>query len=300
MSNSSLVDIKVPAISSNYSIGRSGRKIEMISIHHMAGILTAGQCGNIFQNALRKASAHYGIGNDGKVGLYVDEFNTAWTNGNWDANCKAVTIEVSNCEIGGQWRVSDVALNKLIKLVADISKRNGLGKLIKGKNLTWHRMYANTTCPGNYLISKMDYIVEKANALNGYTEEVVNNTDHKYKLGDEVIFSTCYTSSTATNDYAIPSNKMLRNHGKITKIVNARNPYLLDNGMCWVNDGDIRGYYTKKNDNNSNVDINKVANKVIRGDYGNGGERTNKLKSDGFTPEQIKEIQDRVNKILSK
>ena len=38
--------------------------------------------------------------------------------------------------------------------------------------------------------------------------------------------------------------QMLRNHGVITRIVEgARNPYLLDNGLCWVNDGDIRGYY---------------------------------------------------------
>lgn len=70
-------------------------------------------------------------------------------------------------------------------------------------------------------------------------QEVVNN---KYKIGDRVIFSTCYSSSTDTTDKAIPANKMLRNYGTITKIVNARNPYLLDDGLCWVNDGDIRGY----------------------------------------------------------
>ena len=26
--------------------------------------------------------------------------------------------------------------------------------------------------------------------------------------------------------------------------MDAANPYLLDNGLCWVNDGDIRGSYT--------------------------------------------------------
>jgi len=29
-------------------------------------------------------------------------------------------------------------LNVLIRLVADIAKRNNLGVLVKGKNLTWH------------------------------------------------------------------------------------------------------------------------------------------------------------------
>ena len=65
-----------------------------------------------------------------------------------------------------------------------------------------------------------------------------------YKLGDHVVFSTCYRSSTAPIEEHLTAAQMLRNHGVITRIVEgARNPYLLDNGLCWVNDGDIRGYY---------------------------------------------------------
>lgn len=100
MSNSSLVNVKVPAHSNNYTIGRSGRKIEKIAIHHMAGILTAKQCGGIFQNGSRKASSNYGIGKDAEVGLYVDEANTSYCNSNWDSNCKSVTIETSNSSLG--------------------------------------------------------------------------------------------------------------------------------------------------------------------------------------------------------
>lgn len=166
MSNSSLVNVKVPAYSGNYSIGRSGRKIEAITIHHMAGVLSAKRCGEFFQEIGRNASSHYGIGNDGEIGLYVDECNTAWTNDNWDSNCKSVTIETSNSSYGGQWLVGDKALKSLIKLVADIAKRNNLGTLVKGKNVTWHRMFSNTECPGDYLLSKMDYIISEANKIN--------------------------------------------------------------------------------------------------------------------------------------
>lgn len=64
---------------------------------------------------------------------------------------------------------------------------------------------------------------------------------YKYKVGQRVRFSTCYKSSTAGNEKAIGTNKMLRNNGVITCIKDgARNPYLLDGGLCWVNDGDIR------------------------------------------------------------
>lgn len=172
MSKSSLIDITVPASTNNYSKGRSGRKIEMITIHHMAGILSAKRCGELFQNPNRKASSNYGIGYDGKIALYVDEENTSWANSNWDANCKSVTIETSNDKTGGDWHVGDVTLNSLIKLVADIAKRNNLGKLVKGKNLTWHQMYYRTVCPGDYLLSKLDYIVDEANKINEQVEPV--------------------------------------------------------------------------------------------------------------------------------
>lgn len=179
MSNSSLVTVKVPANSSNYTKGRTA-KIQMIAIHHMAGILTAKQCGNIFAKAGRGGSSHYGIGKDGEVGLYVDEANTAWTNSNWDSNCKSVTIETSNCEVGGEWKVSDKVLSKLIELVVDIAKRNKLGKLVKGKNVVWHSMYTATSCPGKYLLSKMDYIVEQANKINGQASEPEKSEEPDY------------------------------------------------------------------------------------------------------------------------
>lgn len=66
----------------------------------------------------------------------------------------------------------------------------------------------------------------------------------KYKEGDHVVFSTCYVSSTDPISKAIPASKMARNHGVITGIYpGTHNPYLLDKNLCFVNDGDIRGFY---------------------------------------------------------
>lgn len=166
MSKSSLTQIVVPADMGNYTKGRDGRSIEAITIHHMAGRLTAKQCGRIFQAKGRYGSSHYGVGYDGSIANYVDEEDTAWTNSNWDSNCKSVTIETSDND--NSWYVNDITLNALIKLVADIAKRRNLGKLVPGKNLTWHSMFTNTTCPGDYLRSKMQYIADEANKINGY------------------------------------------------------------------------------------------------------------------------------------
>ena len=164
MSKSSLVQVVVPAGEGNYTKGRSGRSIEAITIHHMAGRLTAEQCGRIFQAKGRYGSSHYGVGYDGSIANYVDEENTAWTNSNWDSNCKSVTIETSDNDTS--WYVNDTTLNSLIKLVADIAKRNSLGTLVPGKNLTWHSMFTSTDCPGDYLRSKMQYIADEANKIN--------------------------------------------------------------------------------------------------------------------------------------
>lgn len=181
MSNSSLVNTTVWCAEGNYTHGRSGRNIEMVALHHMAGVLSAEQCGRIFQQAGRGASANYGIGKDGEIGLYVDEYNTAWANANWDSNCKSVSIELSNSSASGNYPVSDVVLNKAIDLIADIFKRNNLGKCVKGQNLVWHSMYSNTYCPGDYIRGKLDYIVDKVNEKLGLNSNT-NSNDNLYKV----------------------------------------------------------------------------------------------------------------------
>ena len=165
MIKSPLATETYPAYEGNFTYGRSGRKIEAITIHHMAGRLTAKQCGEIFQQVGRCGSSHYGIGYNGEIACYVGEENTAWTNSNWDSNCKSVTIETSDND--NSWYVNDTTLNSLIRLVADIAKRNNLGTLVKGKNLTWHSMFTATDCPGAYLLSMLDYIIDEANKING-------------------------------------------------------------------------------------------------------------------------------------
>lgn len=66
-----------------------------------------------------------------------------------------------------------------------------------------------------------------------------------YSIGEHVIFSTCYRSSVAGTAEALAASDMKQNHGIITKVYpGARNPYLLNTDMCFVNDGDIRGPYT--------------------------------------------------------
>lgn len=165
MSNSELVNYT--KLSPNCNKPRN-QKIDTITIHHMAGNLTVEQCGAVFAPASRGASSNYGIGTDGRVGLYVDEANRSWCSSSGANDHRAVTIEVANDEIGGNWHVSDKALAKLIDLCVDICQRNGIKKLNytgdKTGNLTMHKWFAATACPGLYLESKFPYIAQQVNA----------------------------------------------------------------------------------------------------------------------------------------
>ncbi|MBQ4526965.1 MAG: N-acetylmuramoyl-L-alanine amidase [Clostridia bacterium] len=163
MTNSPLVNFTL--ISPNSTNPRN-RKISKITIHHMAGNLTVEQCGNVFQPKSRQASSNYGISTDGRVGLYVNEANRSWASSCPANDHMAVTIEVAN-DGGANWHVSDVALEKTIELCTDICKRNDIKKLNftgdKTGNLTMHRYFAATACPGDYLASKFPYIADEVN-----------------------------------------------------------------------------------------------------------------------------------------
>ena len=188
MSNSSLVNYT--QISPNSSNPRN-RKISKITIHHMAGNLTVEQCGNVFANKNRQASANYGIGTDGRVGLYVDEANRSWATSSRANDNIAVTIEVANDVVGGNWHVSDKALSKLIDLCTDICKRNGIKKLNftgdASGNLNMHRYFAATACPGDYLASKFPYIADEVNKRLSPTTTKAENTENNKKCKENNI-----------------------------------------------------------------------------------------------------------------
>jgi len=171
--DSPLVTSFIPAAPGNYMVGRNGRQISEITIHHMAGNMTVQRLGAMWQDPSEVASSHYGV-HGKQVGQYVKECDTAYTNGGSvidpnaeSSNFRAITIETANTgTTDSNWPVSNDTLDTLVDLVADIARRNNLGTLVPGQNLTWHSMYAYTECPGNYLRSKMHEIADRANEIN--------------------------------------------------------------------------------------------------------------------------------------
>lgn len=219
MSNSSLVDLV------SYSPNHSGRRthpITKIAIHHTAGVLTAAGIGNVFKSTSRQASCNYGIGNDNRIVLVVDEANRAWTTSSAWCDNRAVTIEVSNSQYGGDWLVSDRVLNTLIDLVTDICKRNGIKNCTytgwKDGVLQKHEWYAQTTCPGPYLGSKFTYIANEVNKrLRGGSGKSTSNNLYRVRKswGDSKSQKGAFKNLNSAIDLAKKNGyKVFDNDGK--------------------------------------------------------------------------------------
>ena len=197
MSDSKLISYK--KISPNRTVNRD-HKIDTITIHCMAGDMSVEGCGEWFSKTSTGASSNYGIGSDGRIGLYCPEKDRSWCSSSRSNDMRAVTIEVANCKNsrGGydaDWPVSDKAYNSLINLVADICKRNNIKKLlwkndrsligqVDKQNMTLHMWFKNKDCPGKYLHSHMGDIAEKVNAKLGHstTEKTKIKPKENYTL----------------------------------------------------------------------------------------------------------------------
>ena len=235
MIGSKLVDYIYPANSFNNS--RFGNVIKSITIHHMAGILTAKQCVDYWNNNNRETSSHYGIGKDGKIAQYVSENHTAWTNGNRESNRSSITIETSNSTMAPKWEVSDLVLEKLILLIHDIAVRNNLLPLVRGKTLQWHSMVSDvfTECPGPYLTSKIDYIIERVNSMN----EPFKVGTVIYNKEDVILYGTAGYDTLL--QYVLPKNS----ESKVFKYHSVNGLYMALKDM---NDNFYIGTWTKEFD----------------------------------------------------
>lgn len=230
MSNSPLVDYT--RISPNKNSPRN-HKIDTITIHCVVGQCTVETLGNIFAPTSRQASSNYGVGTDGKIGMYVEEKDRSWCSSNAANDNRAVTIEVAS-DTKHPYAVNDRAFAALLDLVTDICKRNGIKKLVwstkkadrvnhkNGCNMTVHRDYANKSCPGDYLYNRHGEIAAEVNRRLGVT-----NTAPDAGAGQDV---TVYTVKKGDTLSAIAA-KYGTTYQKIAAYNGIKNPNVIRVGQ---------------------------------------------------------------------
>lgn len=209
--NSPLVDYT--RISPNRTPNRT-HAIDTITIHCVVGQCSVETLGAIFAPSTRQASSNYGIGYDGRIGMYVEEKDRSWCSSSASNDHRAITIEVAS-DTYHPYAVNDKAYAALLNLVTDICRRNGIKKLVwstnknermnhlNGCNMTVHRDYANKSCPGDYLYNRHGKIAAEVNKRLGATSGNddggntggTGTTTTVFKAGDVVkITGTTYYS----------------------------------------------------------------------------------------------------------
>ena len=174
-SNSSLVShIRL----SPHHSGQRVCPIDRITPHCVVGHATVEGLGELFANPARLASSNYGIDDQGRVGLYVEEKNRSWCSSSYENDQRAVTIECAS-DVADPYAMSETVYNCLIDLCTDICKRYGKKRLVwisdketalaytpdsETMQLSVHRWFANKSCPGDWLFARLGDVAEKVTA----------------------------------------------------------------------------------------------------------------------------------------
>lgn len=184
--------------------------ITKITLHHMAGVLSLEQFGNIVTSPGRDMSANYAVDKDARVGLFCPESDRSWCSSSpWNDN-RAITIEISNSAYGDAsgWPVSDKVMAKVIDLCVDICQRNGIKKMTytgdRNGSLTFHCFFSFTSCPGPYIKARAQEICDKINARLGSSSSNGNTSTSSanFKTGDLVSINS---NGVYYNGSSIPS-----------------------------------------------------------------------------------------------
>ena len=317
--NSKLVDYT--KLSPNNS-GQRTHSIDRITIHCVVGQCSVETLGNIFAPVSRQASSNYGIGPDGRVGLYCEEKNRSWCSSSSANDQRAITIEVAS-DTYAPYAVNEKAYNATIELCADICKRNGKSKLIwlndKEKSLAYepkademimtaHRWFSNTICPGEYLYSRFDDIAKKVTAkLAGSDTEKKSEEKKEEKKSTkfpntpflvEVLISNLNIRQGAGTNYKTAGRFTGKGKFTITEVNGDWGK--LKSGIGWIyiaNSAWVKIGKTVLNTEtvSSKKSVDEIAKEVIAGKWYNGAARKNALEKAGY---DYATIQKRVNELL--
>lgn len=249
---------------------RNGRAITRGIAHHWAG--TAGGDTRL-TNPNIDVSTNYFIYSDGRIVGQVPEEYRAWTSGSWEADAGSITWETQNSAAGGDWPVSDAALNATIALLADIAKRYGWKQVVFGQQLRGHREFASTACPGPYLWARLPWIAQQANAkLNGGGGTTPSKPSTPSTSGKSIAQLATEVLAGVYGNGADRRAALGSQYDAVQAEVNRR----LNGGAA-----------------TPTSNITQLAQAVLRGEYGNGQERVRRLGA------QYNAVQAEVNRLLA-
>lgn len=176
----------------------------------------------------------------------------------------------------------------LIKLCVDICKRNGKKKLLwlgdKNKTLNYspksdemvltvHRWFANKSCPGDWLYSRLSDLAKQVTAQLGESSSGGSAASGLYRVRKS------WTDAKSQK-------------GAFKSLENAKKCATANPGYSVF---DANGKVVSGNAVSSTKTIDELAREVIKGLWGNGVDRKNRLTAAGYN---YSAVQKRVNELL--
>ncbi len=274
-------------LSPNHS-GQRTHSIDRITPHCVVGQLSAESICGCFISPSRQASCNYGIGTDGKVSLCVEEKNRSWCSSSNANDQRAVTIECASDKTE-PYAMNSKVYDSLIKLCTDICKRNGKRKLLwlgdRNKTLNYtpksdemvltvHRWFANKSCPGGWLYARLGDLAAKVTAALGTGASADKAASQLYRV---------------RKSWADSKSQK----GAFSVLANAKQCADSNKGYSVFDGNGKKVYPADAPDTKKSVDA--IAHEVIRGDWGNGYERKQKLNAAGY---DYSAVQKKVNELL--
>ena len=273
-------------LSPNHS-GQRTHSIDRITPHCVVGQCSVETLGNIMYPTSRQASCNYGIGPDGRVGMYVEEKNRSWCSSSNANDQRAITIECASATFH-PYAMNDKVYATLITLCTDICRRNGKKKLLwfadKNKSLAYspkqdemvltvHRWFANKSCPGDWLYSRLGDVAAKV-TVNLSSASTPTTTPSTSKTTEEVAEE-------------VIAGKWGNGEDRKQRLTAAGYNYSLIQAKV----NELMGAKTTV----SSKSIDELAREVIQGKWGNGEERKNRLISAGY---DYSAVQAKVNELM--
>ena len=306
--NSSLVSYT--KLSPNHS-GQRTHSIDRITPHCVVGQLSAESICGCFTTPSRQASCNYGIGTDGRISLCVEEKNRSWCSSSNANDQRAITIECAS-DMSEPYAMNDKVYTSLISLCTDICRRNGKKKLLwlgdRDKTLNYapksdemvitvHRWFANKSCPGNWLYARLGDLAAKVTAnLSGSTSPTEGTLYHvqvgAYKNKANADAQLVHVKAAGFDTYMVQIGRLYKIQvGAYREKANA------DNMMAKLKDAGFDAFITTESGTSVSTlkSMDEIAHEVIRGDWGNGADRRNRLTSAGY---DYAAVQAKVNELL--
>lgn len=258
-------------LSPNHS-GQRTHAIDRITPHCVVGQLSAESICGCFVSTARQASCNYGIGADGRVSLCVEEKNRPWCSSSNANDQRAVTIECAS-DKNHPYAMNGAVYSSLVDLCTDICRRNGKKKLLwladKDRTLNYtpaedemvitvHRWFANKSCPGDWLYSRLGDLAAKVTArLSGGTstagtqaKDFANLTEAEVVAKVGPLFTANQKSSGIPASVSMAQFILESGYGKSELAQDANNCFGMKeslSGNTWSGSAwDGKSVYTKK------------------------------------------------------